>query len=75
MTEAVLTLQIPRGSRFIPIAMTANENVLRLFKRQVILDCERQEKDAMDEVEALTHRAEIERLKKILDVLIPDINR
>lgn len=72
MGEAVLTLQIPRGSRFIPVAMTTDKEVLDLFKRRVIEDCEKQEKDALDEIEALMRRAELERLRKILNVLIPN---
>lgn len=69
--KAVLTLQIPRGDRFIPVAMTANKDVLHHFKRTVIKDQERQLWLAAEELEAATQRAELQRLKKTLDLLIP----
>lgn len=69
--KAVLTLQIPRGDRFIPVAMTANLDVLHLFKRTVIRDQERQLWLAAEEIEAAAQRAELRRLKQTLELLIP----
>ena len=74
MTDVVLTLQLPKGNRFIPIAMTADRTVLVHFKAAVLEQWRQQVEMASDEVEALTQRAEFDRLKRLLNALIPTIN-
>jgi hypothetical protein len=73
MGEVVLTLQMPKGNRFIPITMTVDPVVLQAFKRAVLRDHEKREQLATDELEAILQRAELEKLRKILDLLIPEI--
>lgn len=72
MTDVVLTLQLPRGSNFIPIAMCADPSVLRHFKSSVMALWERELDLADDEVVAVIRRAELEKLRRTLDLLIPD---
>lgn len=72
MAEVVLTLQLPRGNRFIPIAMCADLDVLRHFKRNVLALWERELDLADDEILAAIRRAEIDKLRRTLDLLIPD---
>jgi len=71
--KAVLTLQIPKGTEpSVSIAMTANPDCLAYFKATV-LDEQRQRLALVkDEVEAVVRSAELERLRKVLDLLIPD---
>ncbi len=71
--RAVLTLQIPKGNEpSVSVAMTADKKCLLIFKQTILADYERQLWLAIDEVEAIVRRADLERLKKVLDVLIPD---
>lgn len=72
MTDCVLTLQLPRGSRFIPIAMCIDPAVLRHFKASVLQTWNREAELAGDEIEAVVRRAEAEKLQRTLDLLIPD---
>lgn len=72
MTDVVLTLQLPKGNRFIPIAMCADLDVLRHFKSSVLGLWERELSLADDEVLAAIRRAELEKLQRTLDLLIPD---
>lgn len=74
MTDVVLTLQLPKGDRFIPIAMTNDRAVLEHFKTVVLAQSREQVKSSIDEIEALTQRAEFDRLSRLLDVLIPTDN-
>ena len=74
MTDVVLTLQLPKGDRFIPIAMTNDRDVLEHFKAAVLEQWREQVKSSTDEIEALTQRAEFDRLSRLLDVLIPTEN-
>ena len=71
MTDIVLTLQLPRGSRFIPIAMCANPDVLRYFKAAVLQEWEREVDMATDEIESAIRRNELDKLHRTLDLLIP----
>lgn len=73
MTDVVLTLQLPRGNRFIPIAMCADIDVLRHFKQSVMHLWEQEVECADDEVVAVVRRAEFDKLRRTLDLLIPDI--
>jgi len=70
--DVVLTLQLPRGDRFIPIAMTADLDVLRHFKRSVLEMWERELDLSLDEVEAVVRQNELEKLRRTLNLLIPD---
>ena len=69
--DAVLTLQMPKGSRFVPIAMTGDLRALRMFKQTVLAEWELRCQAATDELEELCLRAEFEKLVKVLDLLIP----
>lgn len=69
--DVVLTLQLPRGDRFIPIAMTADLDVLRHFKRSVLAMWERELELATDEIEAIVRRNELDKLCRTLNLLIP----
>lgn len=71
MTDVVLTLQLPRGNPFIPIAMCCDLEVLWHFKTSVLHAWERELDMATDEVEAAVRRAELEKLRRTLDLLIP----
>jgi hypothetical protein len=72
MSDVVLTLQLPRGNRFIPIAMTGNKDCLLIFKNVVLGEKHSLLDRASDEVEAICARAELEKLSRILDMLIPE---
>ena len=72
MTDVILTLHLPRGNRFIPIAMCADPDVLRHFKSSVMALWKRELDLAEDEIVAVVRRAEVEKLRRILDLLIPD---
>ena len=74
MTGVVLTLQLPKGDRFIPIAMTNDRAVLEHFKAAVLEQWREQVKSSIDEIEAITQRAEFDRLSRLLDLLIPTNN-
>ncbi|MFC1869681.1 hypothetical protein ACFLYE_00230 [Chloroflexota bacterium] len=74
MPDVVLTLQIPKGSRFVPIAMTADQWALSVFKRVVLTDWKIRCQTATDELEAIVQRAEYEKLAKVLNLLIPKPN-
>ena len=72
MAQPILTLQVPKGGRGIPVATTANQAVLRHF-RSVVLDEWANKVDcAEDEIEALLARLELERVTKAFTVLIPE---
>lgn len=71
MGNVILTLQVPKGSRGIPVAATANSEVLLHFRWAVLAEARRKVEDAADEVEALLARLEVERLERALAVLIP----
>ena len=71
MAQPILTLQVPKGGRGIPVATTANPALLR-HCRSVVLDEWANKVDvAEDEIEALLARLELERITKALTVLIP----
>jgi hypothetical protein len=72
MEECVLTLQLPRGNRFIPIAMTGNHDCLLFFKNVVLNEKQSLLERSTDEVEAVCARAELEKLSRVLDLLIPE---
>ena len=72
MPTAILTLQLPRGGRGIPVATTADPQLLRQFKRTVLLEWETKIETARDEFEALLAHLELERLEKALAVIIPE---
>lgn len=72
MADVVLTLQLPRGDRFIPIAMTSDLDVLRHFKRSVLDMWERELNLAEDQVEIMVRRNELVKMRQTLNALIPD---
>ena len=73
MAQVILTLQIPRGGRGIPVATTSDPDVLRFFKEAVLREWE-EKTEINDEIESMLARLELDRLQKALDVLIPNIS-
>ena len=72
MVDVILTLHLPRGNRFIPIAMCVDPDVLRHFKASVMALWQRELELADDEVVAVVRRAEVEKFRRTLDLLIPE---
>ncbi len=68
----VLTLHYPKGAKGIPLYTSGNPRLLYLFKQIVLEEWQAKMDTAGDEVEALIARAEYDRLRRLLDVLIPD---
>jgi hypothetical protein len=73
MVQVILTLQIPRGGRGIPVAATSDPNVLRFFKEALLREWE-EKAEINDETESMLARLELERLRKALDILIPNVS-
>ncbi len=69
---AVLTLHYPKGQKGIPIITTGNQELLRFFKKTILAEWRRRTDGAGDEIEAAISRAELDRLSRVLDLLIPD---
>jgi hypothetical protein len=75
MHPVILTLQVPKGGRGIPVATSGNANLLAYFREVVLMEAERNVDHAEDELEALLARLELERLQRALAVLIPDVEQ
>lgn len=73
MDRAILTLQVPKGARGIPVATTADPGALRAFKHAVIEEWEAKLETSGDELEATVYRFELERLRHVLELLIPEV--
>ena len=71
MTSVILTLQVPKGNHGIPVATTANPDLLSQFRQVTLAEARQKVEMAEDEVEALLARLELERLQRALAVLIP----
>lgn len=71
MAIVILTLQLTRGGRSVPVATTADPRVLPYFKEAVLREWEGKS-DTADQLQALLARLELECLRKALDVLIPE---
>jgi hypothetical protein len=72
MSTVILTLQVPKGNRGIPVATTANAELLALFRQVVLTEAHRKVELAEDEIEALLARLELDRLQRALAALIPE---
>ena len=72
MGPVILTLQVPKGGRGIPVATTADGGLLLQFRAVVLAEAHRKVDMAGDEVEALLARLELERLSRALAALIPE---
>jgi hypothetical protein len=55
-----------------PIVSTTNTGLPHRFKQVVLVEREAEPKETEDEVEALLHRVELERSKRVLDVPTPE---
>lgn len=73
--DAVLTLQLPREGRFIPIAMTSDRDCLLLFKQTILRDKTREVQRAIDEIQERIAQIELEKTQKVLDMLIPEADK
>ena len=75
MKRPILVLQYPdsREARTVALAATRSEKALRAFKEAVLEDARLSTLDwQADEVIHLQEVVELERLQKLLDLLIPD---
>jgi hypothetical protein len=68
----VLTLHYPKGARGIPLYTSSNPHLLHVFKRYVLEEWRLKAETAQDDMEALIARAEYDRLKRLLNVLLPN---
>ena len=71
MGPVILTPQVPKGGRGIPVAPTADTGLLLQFRAVVLAEAQWKVDTAGDEVEALLARLELERLSRALAALIP----
>ncbi len=71
MGPVILTLQVPKGARGIPVATTTDVGLLLQFRAVVLAEAQRKVDAADDEYEALLTRLELERLTRALAALIP----
>lgn len=71
MPNVMLTLHYPKGLRGLPIATTTDPNVLRHFKEVVLQEWEDRVEYAYDEVERMIQHQELQRLKNVLNIVIP----
>ena len=72
MPTVILTLQLPRGGRGIPVATTADPRLLREFKQVLLREWQSKVEMASDDDEALLACLELERLEKAFAALIPE---
>jgi len=74
MKNPILVLQYPdsREARTVALAATRNEKALRAFKEAVIEDARLSALDWQCKVIHLQAMLELERLHKLLDLIIPD---
>ena len=70
--SVVLTLHYPKCGKGIPLYTSGNPHLLHLFKQVVLDEWANRAEVAGDEMEALIARAELDRLRRLLDVFIPD---
>ena len=73
MYRAILTLQVPKGVRAIPVATIAAPGTPRAFKNVVPDEWEAKPEASGDELEATVYRFELERLRHVLELLIPEV--
>jgi hypothetical protein len=75
MSKPILVLQYPdsKGARTVALAATRSIEALRIFKKVVLEEARMETLDwQVDEVIHLQRITELERLEKLLDLLIPD---
>lgn len=72
MPGAILTLQVPKGARGIPVATTSDARALQAFRHAILEEWAVKLETATDEVEAALYRLEIDRLERALALLIPE---
>ncbi len=71
-SKALLTLQLPRAGRIVPLATTTTQEVIRSFCVEVYEDYSEREQAAYDEIEAAVYRAELHRLRKVFALVDPE---
>jgi hypothetical protein len=71
MNRAIPTLQLPREVHGIPVAATVDSGALRSFKHAVQEEWEAKLETSGDEFEAAVSGFEFERLRHLLELLIP----
>ena len=72
--QPYLALQYPDPTlgRGVIVATTRDEDALRLFKSAVLDEARKRYRSASDEVVMLIDRLELERLERLLCLLVPD---
>jgi hypothetical protein len=72
VARAFLSLNVPKpGLAGWPVAASTNPRLLWQFKQAVLADWEQRANEAVTELEAMLCRLEQEKLRAILDLLIP----
>ena len=72
--QPYLALQYPDPTlgRGVIVATTRDEDALRLFKSAVLDEARKRYRSASDEVVMLIDRLELERLERLLTLLVPE---
>ena len=75
MTSALLTLQVPdlAQNRGVIIAASADEGLLLAFRRHMLRRAETMVEEADDEMIRQLRMLDLERLRRSLDAVIPEI--
>lgn len=71
--DCILTLEIPKvGKHSVAIAATTDRDALIVFKRSVIAGYANALNKAENETERLFRQSQLEHMKHVLDVIIPE---
>lgn len=71
MPRVFAAIHIPKGAFGVPVAITYDRRVLELFRDVVLSEWRRRVELATDEIERIHYATELDRLEKILALLIP----
>jgi hypothetical protein len=70
---AILTLQLPLRGKVVPLATSTAPGVILQFCQAIYAEYCQRERLATDELEAAIFRVEIERLRRILALVCPEM--
>ena len=71
-STALLTLQLPRAGRVVPLATTTSHEIIQAYCTEVYEDYSQREREASDEIEAAVYRAELQRLRRVFALVDPE---
>ena len=72
--DCILTLEIPKvGKHSVAIAATTDRSVLVAFKRSVVSSYANAFARAESDTERLFRRSQLEHMRRVLDVIIPEL--